>query len=56
MKKKNNGKNRGITTAIVLIILMVGIGFLFIPLFNNLKFGLDLQGGFKILYKDFSMD
>ena len=56
MKKKNNGKKRVITTAIVLIILMVGIGFLFIPLFNNLKFGLDLQGGFEILYKASSID
>ena len=56
MKKKNNGKKRVITMAIVLIILMVGIGFLFIPLFNNLKFGLDLQGGFEILYKASSID
>ena len=29
---------------------------LFIPLFKGLKFGLDLQGGFEILYKVDSLD
>ena len=28
----------------------------FVPLFKNLKFGLDLQGGFEILYKATSID
>ena len=32
------------------------ICFSFIPLFSNLKFGLDLQGGFEILYKAESID
>ena len=56
MKKKNNGKKKVIITSIVLVLLMVGIGFLFVPLFKDLKFGLDLQGGFEILYKVESID
>ena len=55
MKEQKNGK-KVIITSVVLLLLMVGIGFLFIPLFNNLKFGLDLQGGFEILYKVSSID
>ena len=34
----------------------MGICFSFVPLFKNLKFGLDLQGGFEILYKAESID
>ena len=56
MKKKENGKGKVVRTTIILLLLMVGIGFCFIPLFNNLKFGLDLQGGFEILYKVNSID
>ena len=51
MKKKKNklkkvGLKRTIITTIVLTILAVGICFCFKPIFKNLKFGLDLQGGF----------
>ena len=56
MKTKKNGKKRVVITSIILVSLMVGICFLFIPLFNSLKFGLDLQGGFEILYKATSID
>ncbi len=56
MKKQKNGKKRVIITSLILIVLIVGIGFSFIPLFKNLKFGLDLQGGFEILYKASSID
>ena len=56
MKKKKNGKGKIIITSLILILVMIGIGFGFIPLFNNLKFGLDLQGGFEILYKATSVD
>ena len=42
--------------ACLFIILVVGICFLFKPLFGGLKFGLDLQGGFEILYKAESID
>ena len=56
MKTKKNGKKRVIISSTILVLLMVGIGFLFVPLFKNLKFGLDLQGGFEILYKASSID
>ena len=56
MKTNTNGKKRVIITSTILVLLMIGIGFLFVPLFKNLKFGLDLQGGFEILYKATSID
>jgi len=56
LKKKKNGKGKVIRTSIFLVLLVVLICFLFIPLFNNLKFGLDLQGGFEIYYKASSID
>lgn len=56
MKKKMKGKKKVITTTVFLLLIVVGICFSFIPLFNNLKFGLDLQGGFEILYKVESID
>lgn len=54
MKKSNKGKV--IRTATLLVLLVVVLCFLCIPLFKNLKFGLDLQGGFEILYKVESID
>lgn len=56
MKNKMKGKKKVITTTVVLLLIVVGICFSFIPLFKNLKFGLDLQGGFEILYKVESID
>lgn len=56
MKKKMKGKKKVITTTVFLLLIVVGICFSFIPLFKNLKFGLDLQGGFEILYKVESID
>lgn len=56
MKKKKSGKGKVIRTTFVLLLVMVAIGFSFVPLFKNLKFGLDLQGGFEILYKVSSID
>ena len=55
-KKKKNGKKKIIINSSILIILVVVIGLLFVPLFKSLKFGLDLQGGFEILYKAESID
>ncbi len=55
-KEKKNKKSKVIIRTIMLILLVVGISFSFIPLFKNLKFGLDLQGGFEILYKAESID
>ena len=54
--KKKNGKKKVITISCILILLIVGICFSFVPLFKSLKFGLDLQGGFEILYKASSID
>lgn len=55
MKGKNKKKKVIITTCILLIITAL-VSYLFIPLFSSLKFGLDLQGGFEILYKAESID
>lgn len=55
MKKKGNKKKVVLTTTFLSLVI-IGICFLFIPLFNNLKFGLDLQGGFEVLYKVESID
>ena len=54
--KKGKGLKKVITTSIVFVLLIVGLGFLCVPLFKDLKFGLDLQGGFEILYKVESID
>ena len=56
MKNNNKGKGKVIRTTIFLVLLVVVLCFLCIPLFKNLKFGLDLQGGFEILYKVESID
>ena len=53
---KKNRKKKVVLTTILLSLLIVGVCFLFIPLFKDLKFGLDLQGGFEILYKVNSID
>lgn len=53
---KKTGKKKVFGSIIILLLLCVAIGFIFVPLFNNLKFGLDLQGGFEILYKVSSID
>ena len=55
-KEKQKGKGKVIRNSILLLLIAVGIGFLFVPLFKSLKFGLDLQGGFEILYKAESID
>ncbi len=56
MKEKENGRGKVLKTTAILILLVVLIGFCFVPLFKSLKFGLDLQGGFEILYKVKSID
>lgn len=53
---KKKGKRIVIRNTIILVLLVIGICFSFIPIFNNLKFGLDLQGGFEVLYKVSSID
>lgn len=39
-----------IGTLIVLIVMFIS-GYLCIPIFNNINYGLDLQGGFEVLYE-----
>lgn len=56
MKKNNKGKGKVIRNAVFLVLLVVVFCFLCVPLFKNLKFGLDLQGGFEILYRVQSID
>ena len=58
MKKKDNKikNSKVIITICILLICIVGICFSFIPIFKNLNFGLDLQGGFEVLYKVESTD
>ncbi len=55
-KFNNKAKKKAMTTIFILIIIAVGICFCFSPLFKNLKFGLDLQGGFEVLYEVKSID
>ncbi len=54
--EKKGSKKKVVGTSVFLTLVIVGICFLFIPLFKNLKFGLDLQGGFEVLYKVESID
>ena len=56
MKKDKKGRNKVIRTTIILLLIIVGLCFACVPLFRNLKFGLDLQGGFEILYRVESID
>ena len=57
MKKKQNKENNKnnklkilIGTFIVLLVLF-GSAYLCIPIFKNINYGLDLQGGFEVLYE-----
>lgn len=53
MKKK---RTKMITRTITLLLITVIVCLLFRPIFKSLKFGLDLQGGFEILYKVSPLD
>lgn len=55
-QKKQKGKKKTITLCTILIILTIAMGFCFPPLFKSLNFGLDLQGGFEVLYEVKSID
>ncbi len=50
------GKKRVLIHSFILILVAVGIGFLFVPLFKSFQLGLDLKGGYEILYKVESND
>lgn len=57
-RTKTNKKNRKkvIVSTMVMVVLIVVVILGLIPIFHNLKFGLDLQGGFEVLYKVKSID
>lgn len=49
-------KKKRIIIYILIIGLLIGMGFAFKPLLKSLNFGLDLQGGFEVLYQVESID
>ena len=55
-KEQKKQKSKVIVSTIAMVIIIVGILFCLIPIFKDLKFGLDLQGGFEVLYKVESVD
>ena len=50
-KKMTAPKRSMLFKSILLVAIAVIVCFLVVPLFKSLKFGLDLQGGFEILYQ-----
>lgn len=54
--KAKKGKSKTIIISIILLILTIVMCLLFSPLFKSLNFGLDLQGGFEVLYEVKSID
>ena len=54
--KKKTGLKKVISLITIQCLVIVGVCLLLVPIFDNLKFGLDLQGGFEILYKAESVD
>ena len=55
-KIKKAKRQNLIKASIISLIVLVGCAISLIPLFKETKFGLDLQGGFEILYKVNSID
>ncbi|MDD4036430.1 MAG: protein translocase subunit SecD [Bacilli bacterium] len=53
MKKKNN---KFIFSIIIIIGLVIAMGFGFKPLLDNTRYGLDLEGGFEVLYQVTTVD
>lgn len=60
MKKKNkNSKNNKIKLIIgglLVLIVMIFSAYIIVPIFKNINYGLDLQGGFEVLYQIDSLD
>ena len=54
MKKKR--KNSIIKSSLIIAVILLVVGFTMPTLVENLKFGLDLQGGFEVLYQVKSID
>lgn len=49
-------KKSFIKETIFLVVVFIIMGLLIIPIFKNLNYGLDLQGGFEVLYEVKSID
>lgn len=47
----NKGKKGLIVNLIKIFLILIIIGLISVPIVSNLKFGLDLQGGFEVLYQ-----
>lgn len=59
MKKKeksSNSKIKVLLGVIVSLIVLIGSAYLCIPIFKNINYGLDLQGGFEVLYQIDALD
>ena len=56
MAKKKNKKTKLSILIIGLVLVIIGIIAAMFPIFNSINFGLDLQGGFEVLYKLESLD
>ena len=57
MAKKKNKKKVNIGVLITsLVVIVAAVVFALIPLFQSINFGLDLQGGFEVLYQLESLD
>ena len=44
-------KNKILTKILLIILVFIGSCFAIVELFNNMNYGLDLQGGFEVLYE-----
>lgn len=53
---KKEEKNKVIGLSILITIITALVIWALVPIFKNLNFGLDLQGGFEVLYKVSSID
>ena len=50
-EKTKNNKLRVILGTFITLIVLIGSAYLSIPIFKNINYGLDLQGGFEVLYE-----
>lgn len=53
--RKNNNKFM-LRNSIVITLILIAVAIMTEPLIKNLKFGLDLQGGFEVLYQVTNLD
>ena len=55
-KTKKKQKKSIVKPLLGVLVVAIVVGCAMIPLMQNLNFGLDLQGGFEVLYKVESID